>query len=218
MSRRILFLLALCGLSIAASAQQDFNRFNFTAGGGLGFGRGAVANFTNRSYNGVVGGGVNFNRFFGVDAEYMYYKLAFRDSVIQQQGLPGAKGHLQSVSLNGIFNYKLQGRFGVYGIAGVGWYQRSVSARSQPLLTGTVCQPAWIWWDIQCTDGNTPVVSHDQTLSSLTKDAGGFNYGGGLTYRLKHPGVKVFAEFRYHRAYHSDVQTVVFPVTFGVRW
>ena len=218
MSRRILFLLALCGLSIAASAQQDFNRFNFTAGGGLGFGRGAVANFTNRSYNGVVGGGVNFNRFFGVDAEYMYYNLAFRDTVVQQQGLPGAKGHLQSVSLNGIFNYKLQGRFGVYGIAGVGWYQRSVSARSQPLLTGTVCQPAWIWWDIQCTDGTPSVASHDQTLSSFSKGAGGFNYGGGLTYRLKQPGVKVFAELRYHRAYHSDVKTVVFPVTVGVRW
>ena len=84
MSRHILSLFFLCGLWItAASAQSNFSRFNFNAGGGFGLGRGDVANFTSTSYNGVVGGGLNLSRKFGVNAEYMYYNLAFKDSVIQ---------------------------------------------------------------------------------------------------------------------------------------
>jgi hypothetical protein len=219
LSRQILSLFFLCGLWIAAaSAQTNFSRFNFDAGGGFAIGRGDVANFTSTSYNGVVGGGLNLSRSFGVNAEYMYYNLAFKDSVIQKQGLPGAKGHLQSVTLNGIYTVPLHSRLGFYGIGGFGWYQRSVSARSQ-LLVGpdtTPCQPAWIWWGITCMNG---FVSPTQTLSSRTLDAVGFNFGGGITYRLPWAHhAKLYAEGRYHRAYHSDVETIVFPVTFGVRW
>src|SRR5882762_11118022 len=82
---RILFLLVFCALITSASAQLDFNRFNFTVGGGLGIGRGEVASFVGNSYHGVAGGGVNFSRMFGVDAEYMYYELGLRPSVGQSQ-------------------------------------------------------------------------------------------------------------------------------------
>jgi outer membrane protein with beta-barrel domain len=219
LSRHILALFFVCGLWIAAaSAQTKFSRFNFDAGGGFGIGRGDVANFTSTSYNGVVGGGLNFSRKFGVNAEYLYYNLAFKSNVIQQQSLPGAKGHLQSVTLNGIYTLPLNNRWGFYGIGGFGWYQRSVSARSEVLTGGftTPCQPAWIWWGITCVNG---FVSPTQTLSSRTLDAVGFNFGGGITYRLpwaRH--AKFYAEGRYHRAYHSDVKTIVFPVTVGLRW
>jgi hypothetical protein len=218
LSRRILFLLALGGLSIVtASAQTTLNRFTFNAGGGLGAGRGDAGKFTNASYNGVVGGGLNFSHLFGVNAEYMYYNLAIKDSVKQNQGLQGASGHLQSVTLNGIFTFPLSGRWGVYGIVGAGWYQRSVSAPSKFLTAGTVCQPAWVWWNIACDTNNN--VSPSQTLSSHSEDAGGFNFGGGITYRLPHAyHAKFFAEGRYHRAYHSDTHTIVFPVTIGLRW
>ncbi|HEX7424299.1 MAG TPA: outer membrane beta-barrel protein [Terriglobales bacterium] len=217
MSNRILFLLVFCGLVASASAQSNFNRFNFTAGGGLGIGRGDVANFVGNSYHGVVGGGMNFSRMFGMDAEYMYYDLSFRPSV-SQIGLPDPSGHMQSVSLDGIVNAPLHSKFGAYGIFGVGFYRRSVSlAHSQPLSPGTHCQPAWIWWDIACS-GNPPTTQTQQTLSSLSKDAGGFNFGGGVTYRLKHPHAKLYIEGRYHRAYQSDVKTIVFPVTVGLRW
>jgi hypothetical protein len=29
---------------------------------------------------------------------------------------------------------------------------------------------------------------------------------------------KLYAEFRYHKAYHSDVETIVWPITVGLRW
>lgn len=221
MSHRVLCFVAFLGLSIAtASAQSSFKRFNFDVGGGLGIGKGkAVGPFVGGSYFGEVGGGLNLSRMFGFNAEYMYYDLPLKSSVIQQQGIPGASGHLHTVTLNAIVNAPLHGRFGAYGIGGIGWYQRSVSARREVLTSGppaTVCQPAFIWWGIQCVNG---FVSPTQTLSSFTKDAGGFNFGGGVTYRLHHLyGAKVYVEARYHRAYHSDVQTTFIPVAVGLRW
>jgi hypothetical protein len=58
-----------------------------------------------------------------------------------------------------------------------------------------------------------------QTISSFSKDAGGFNYGGGITYRLNHlHHSKLYIEYRYHRAYQSDGQTIVSPITVELRW
>ncbi|HYW36548.1 MAG TPA: outer membrane beta-barrel protein [Terriglobales bacterium] len=217
MSNRILLLFAFCGLIASASAQSNFNRFSFTFGGGLGIGRDDVAKFVGNSFTGVVGGGMNFSRRFGVDAEYMYYDLGLRHSVSQSQGLPNASGQMQSVSLDGIVNAPIHvGKWGAYGIFGVGFYQRSVSARSQTLEPGTICQPAWIWWDPICTNGT---IRTQQTLSSFSKVAGGFNYGGGVTHPLNHlHHAKLYIEGRYHRAYQSDVKTIVLPITVGLRW
>lgn len=218
MRNRILFLLVFGGLITSASAQSDFNRFNFTAGGGLGIGRGDVARFVGNSYHGVVGGGVNFSRMFGVDAEYMYYGLGFRPGVELSQSLTDQSGNMQSISLDGIVNVPRHfGKLGAYGIFGVGFYRRSVSIPSRSFQPLTQYQPAWRWWDIKRdVDGNIIIP---QTMSSNTKDAGGFNFGGGVTYRLSRLyNTKVFIEGRYHRAYHSDGQTIVFPITVGLRW
>jgi len=92
---------------------------------------------------------------FAVDAEYLYYDLSLRPSV-SRQGLPDASGHLQSVSLDGIVNVPRHiGRFGVYGIFGFGFDDRGVSAHSELLTNGSVCQQAYYrWWGINCTDLN----------------------------------------------------------------
>jgi len=215
---RILLLLVFCGLVASASAQSDFNRFNFTAGGGLGIGRHDVASFVGNSPFFVAGGGMNFTRFLGADAEYMYYDLGFRPSVENNQGLANQGGHMQSVSLDGIVNVPRHLRkFAAYGIFGVGFYARSVSVPSRFLQAGTPCQPAWKWWDLTCNLTN--VITIPQTMSSNTKVAGGFNYGGGITYRLNHfHNARLYAEWRYHRAYQSDGQTIIMPITIGFRW
>jgi hypothetical protein len=215
---RILFLLAFCGLVASASAQSNFNRFTFSAGGGLGIGSDEVAAFVGNSAQFTVGGGMNFTRMFGADAEYMYYDLGLRPSVSQSQSLPDASGHMQSVSLDGIVNVPRHlGKLGAYGIFGVGFYRRSVSANRQLLEPPLNCQPVWArWWGINCISGG---VVTPQTISSFSKVAGGFNYGGGLTYRLNHlHNSKLYVEWRYHRAYQSDVKTIVMPITIGLRW
>ena len=222
MSSRKLFWLAWCVFFTVTALGQTTttNRFNFNAGAGFGFGKSDVGNFTNTSYDATVGGGWNFNRILGVKAEYMFYNLSFQDSVKQFQGLQGASGNLQSLSLNGVANFPLQGRWGVYAIGGYGVYRRNVSAPSKFLAEGTVCQPAWIWWHISCDNHIPPQVFPAQTLSSHTAYAGGYNFGGGITYRLpKFHHVKLYAEGRYHHAYTGRSQpTSVFPVIFGVRW
>ncbi len=217
-SLAIIFLcLFICALSAPASAQSDFSRFNYTAGGGLGIGRTYVAAFVGDSFHGVAGGGINFNRLVGMDVEYMYYDLSFRPSVRSNQSIADASGKLQSISLNAIINVpKHYNKLGAYGIFGAGFYRRSVSTRRQLLTPGTVCQEAWVrWWDVNCT-GN--IILTPQTLSSNDKDAAGFNYGGGITYPIAHLHSKLFIEVRYHHAYQSDVKTTVVPITVGLRW
>jgi len=216
---RILLSFVFCGLVASASAQSNFNRYTFNAGGGLGIGRDEVAAFVGNSPQFTVGGGMNFTRMFAADAEYMYYDLGLRPSVSQSQSLPDASGHMQSISLDGIVNVPRHlGRLGAYGIFGVGFYRRSVSlAHSQLLEPPLTCQPTWTrWWGINCINGG---VVTPQTISSFSKDAGGFNYGGGITYRLNHlHHSKLYIEYRYHRAYQSDGQTIVSPITVGLRW
>lgn len=226
MTNRVLCCVAFLGLSITtASAQSSFKGFNFNVGGGLGIGVGDVGSFVGASGHGVAGFGRTLSRRFSVSAEYMYYDLPIKTSVIQRQFLlPGAGGSVQSGTLNGIVKAPLFfGRWGAYGIFGVGWYERSVSSRREPLAPGTPCQPAWRWWDLTCVTsgtGNPPVIPNSpaQAISSNSKGAGGFNVGGGVTRPFKRLHAKWYIEGRYHRAYQSDGQTRFIPVTIGLRW
>ncbi|MGB8013808.1 MAG: outer membrane beta-barrel protein [Terriglobales bacterium] len=231
--KRILLLIISCGLVASALAQDagrsSFDRYNFNVGLGEGIGRGAVSSYVGNSFQTTVGGGMNFSRLFGVDAEYMYYDLNFRPSVKINQALPGQSGHMQSFSLNGIVNapYHFK-RLGVYGIFGVAFYDRTVKlAHSQFLANETPVQPAWQWWDLSWINYTSnangtiydPNPPYGVTMSSNSKIAGGYNYGGGLTYRLNSlHHAKIYAEWRYRKAYTSDVQTIVWPVTVGLRW
>jgi len=228
---RILFLLAFCGLIASASAQSNFNRYTFNVGSGLGIGRDDVASYVGNSSYMVVGGGRNFSHLFGVDAEYMYYDLGFRPSVKFSQALADQSGNMQSISLDGIVNVPRHiGKLGAYGIFGLGFYRRTVSVPKNLLPNDAPMQPAWRWWDLNWVDYNPaigPVIQqpgppgppYGEYMSSNSKVAGGFNYGGGLTYRLNHlHNARLYIEGRYHRAYHSDGQTIVMPITIGLRW
>lgn len=224
--RNCAFVFMFCfGLAVASALAQseeqpNFPRFNFNVGGGMGIGRGAVGSFAGNTYFGVAGAGMNYNRMFGFSGEYMYYNLNLRSNVANSQSLPGATGDLNAISLNGIVRspYHL-GRLGMYGIFGVGFYRRSVSTTRQTLQVGSVCQPAWIWWDVYCTGSPASVQNTPVTISSFSKIAGGYNFGGGATYRLNRwHDARMYVEWRYHKAYQSDVQTIVWPVTVGLRW
>ncbi len=223
-----LFLFLFCfGLSVASAwgqsdEQPKYPRYNFNVGAGLGMGRGAVANFVGNSFEGTAGAGLNFGPIFGLSAEYMYYNLDPRPWVSNSQSVPDTTGSMNSVSLNGLVRspYHL-GRFGSYGIFGVGFYRRSVSVSpSQLLPPGTVCQQVWErWWDVYCFPMNQVQNPDGVRLSSFSKIAGGYNMGGGITYSLEHwHHAKVYAEFRLHKAYFSDVQSEVWPITVGLRW
>jgi Outer membrane protein beta-barrel domain len=214
----ILLCFAFLGVGIgSAMAQSSLPMLNYDVGGGFGIGRGAVGSFVGNSFEAEAGVGMNFTRMFGFNAEYMYYNLNLRQGVSENQALPNGVGHMNSWSLNGLVRAPFHfGRLGAYGIFGVGFYQRVNSATTGAVAAGSRCQPAWVWWDIYCVNG---FVLSQQYIGSNTKVAGGFNAGGGATYRLNRwHDAKLFLEWRYHRAYTSDIQTTVMPVTVGLRW
>ena len=228
MSNRILLLVVCCGLVASASAQLNFEHLTFNGGGGVGIGRDDVAAFVGNSGQVEAGVGFHLNRLFSVDAEYMYYDLGFKNSVKIDQGLTGQKGHMQSISLDGIVNVpKHIGKFAAYGIFGIGFYDRTVSVPRHFLQQGTEYQPAFLWWDLSTINNIQYGPLNAQYISSNSKVAGGFNCGGGITYRLYHHtegasklrnNAKLYLEWRYHRAYQSDGKTIVMPVTVGFRW
>ena len=127
----MLFVFVFFGWAIAsAGAQTDvkpnYPRFNFNVGGGEGIGRGDAGAFSGNSFFAVGGAGWNFNKIFGASVEYMYYALPIRPSVAIPQQLGSANASLNAISLNGIVKvpYKV-GRYGAYGIFGVGFYDRN---------------------------------------------------------------------------------------------
>jgi len=232
---RWLFVLVVVGIlvtpALAQSTQSNVPRFNFNVGGGFGFGKGAVSDFVGNSFFGVGGAGINFNRMFGMSAEYMYYDLTIKPSVSNNQGLETTNGALHSISLNGIVRAPLHAfGFTPYGIFGLGFYDRREHTSTPAIFPGaSPCQATWVyWWDIYCVGGvggtapsPNPIYPRSgvQDMGSFSKIAGGFNAGGGLTYRLNRwHNASVYGEFRYHKAYQSDVQTIVWPVTVGLRW
>jgi len=222
----LVFLAVLVGRGVAQSDEKlSSPRFNFNAGTGYGVGRGDAGSFVGSSpFNFAVGSaGLNLSRLFGFSGEYMYYDLTPRRSVSDGQNLGNASGALHVASLNGIVRPPISlGGYRVYGIFGVGFYDRRVDSNTGMIHAGAICQPAWIWWDIACYFNPTDGLYHTrtaQTMLSNSKIAGGYNFGGGITYPLNHwHNAKVYAEFRYHKAYQSDVQTIVWPVTVGLRW
>ena len=203
--------------------KRNFPRFNFNAGGSFGIGRGDMGGFVGNSFAGVGGAGWNFNRWVGVNAEYMYYNMSFRPSVARDQELGSADGSLNVVSLNGLIRppYHM-GRYGFYGILGVDFFDRRTYSSTGPLQVGSLWQPSWRWWDIYCkqqSNGCFLPDSPQQSLGSFNKIAGGYNMGGGLTYSLtRFHHAKIYAEFRIHKAYYSDSDFSVWPITFGLRW
>jgi Outer membrane protein beta-barrel domain len=204
--------------SASAQTERNYPRFNFNIGGGYGIGRGDTAGFVGNSFQASAGAGLNFSRIFGVDAEYMYYDMPFRQSVAVSQNLGSANASLNIISLNGIVRAPFHvGRYGAYGIFGVGFYDRNTYSNTGSVNLAT-CQPSWRWWDIYCFDGRVP-ASPPQSLGSYTKIAGGYNFGGGLTFDLNRwHHSKIYAEFRIHKPYFSDSEMGAWPFTVGLRW
>lgn len=189
---------------------QDYHKANFNIGGGVGFPVSELSNFANAGGNFVAGAGVNFERHFGVNGEFMWHDLPIKSSVKQALGTPGAEARQYSVTVNPIVNFEGDHRIGGYVIGGIGWYHRSGETTTPAL--GVVCDPYWSWW-FGCTVGTVSAIT-----GSTSDDTWGQNIGAGVTARLGESHAKFYAEFRYHHADYHSVSTEIIPLTFGLRW
>src|SRR5689334_21668411 len=99
--KALLFLVWIV-LLVDSGFGQEFNRWNFTIGGGIGFPQSTSASFVNNGANFVVGAGPNLRKFLGLDAEFMWHDLPVKRNVINALQVPDASARLYSVTFNGI--------------------------------------------------------------------------------------------------------------------
>ena len=212
MPRVRLFLAAMIflGLAVSAHAQDDYSRWLFNIGGGIGFPQGDLGSFVNNGANFVVGGGYNFDRHFGIDTEFMWHDLPINSATKQLLQTPGASARQYAWTFNPMFHFPIRSKLGAYVIGGIGWYHRSGETTTPG--TAVICDPYWSWW-FGCTIGTVNIVT-----GSSSANAFGENIGGGFTYRLGESHAKLYAEVRYHHALYNRVSTNLLPLTFGIRW
>jgi opacity protein-like surface antigen len=194
---------------LTTAQAQDFSKFMFNIGGGVGFPQGDMSSFVNNGGNFVVGGGINLHKYFGVDTEFMWHDLPLNSATLAHLQTPGASARQYAWTFNPIVHFPIGEKFGAYANGGIGWYHRSGETTTPG--TAVICDPYWSWW-FGCTIGTVDVVT-----GSASANAFGENIGGGL-YRIGESHAKIYAEIRYHHASYNRVATDLLPLTFGVRW
>jgi Outer membrane protein beta-barrel domain len=205
-------LLLLCTYGFP---QSEASKFNFNIGGGFGLPQAQFSNIVNTGGTFQIGGGVNLGHMLGGNVEYMYQDLPPKQSIIALTGAPGGSARSNSITFNFIVHSPESHHAGFYAIAGGGWYHRSWDLTHPTLSLGSVCLPSYGFWGIVCTNG---LVSSTAVIASGSSNAGGWNAGAGVTYRLGGSHFKLYTEARYHAAYQNLVTTRIIPVTFGVRF
>jgi hypothetical protein len=201
--------------SMSVMGQEEAPKYNFNIGGGVGFPQGDTGTFTNTGGNFVAGGGLNLGPALGFNGEFMWHDLPPKSAIVAATGAPDGSARLYSLTGNLMLHSPEAHHAGFYGIGGIGWYHRSWELTRPTVSIGTVCLPSYVWWGAVCSNG---LVSSTAILNSGSSDGFGWNVGGGLTFRLGESHAKIYAEARYHYAYHHGINTQVLPLTFGLRW
>ena len=218
------------------------SKYTIAIGGGLGILSGDSSKVFTPGYSLQAGVGYNFSKHIGVMAEFGYDHFGLQGSVIRSQtayynnldiidpstgqfadfsGLD-ANAHVLSFTVDPIFTVYQGDTFGAYVIAGGGYYHKAVNFTLPQ--TGYYCDQYY---------GCYP-VTQNQDFDTHTASGGGFNAGGGITFKpSRFNAVKFYAEARYVRSNAklypesgnpSPISTLdnssnsYVPVTVGIRW
>jgi hypothetical protein len=219
------------------------NKYTFAVGGGFNLPTGGTHNYLTTGYNFQVGGGRNFNKTFGVLAQFDYDHFGFQTATlnnlltlynslgaVDQNGDPlsqlGGSSHVWSLTLDPIINYYTSDSWGAYVIGGAGFYHKTANFTIPGV--GTYCDPYYGCYQYQA----------NQTIDKYTSNAFGLNGGFGFTYKTsRFSSAKLFAEARYvwtdnqPRPFddsgatdyfnvfpQNSARTTYIPVTFGIRF
>jgi Outer membrane protein beta-barrel domain len=219
MSKNLLIFVALLTATLVRPiTAQDVSKLTFNVGGGVTTPMNPTAQFAGLSGNFVTGVGYNINNKNSIIGEFMWAGLPPDRFVLHPIDAPFGSINLYSLTANYRFGLESLGRsrFGVYTIAGGGWYYRySQIDKNYVVPPLTVCTPYYNYWGYAC-DSNDYVVS--QTVAFKGRSAPGVNAGLGFTIRISDSGWKIYMESRYHYAWHDTVRTTVLPVSFGLRF
>jgi len=218
-------------------------KYTFAFAGGLNSPAGKSSNVFTPSYEIQGGVGYNFNRRLGVMFNVGYDHLGLHGSVIQAQqlfyesqniidpstGLPAdfsgldANAHVWSYTLDPIFTIFRGSRLGAFVTGGGGYFHKAVNFTLPQ--SSYYCDPYY---------GGCYPITQNSNFDTHSANGGGFDGGGGMTYRLSSEGsLKLFAEVRYawtnakltpEATNPSPISTLdsgsesYVPVTVGFRW
>jgi hypothetical protein len=218
MSQKSLVVAVLLAASgVVPVYAEDFGKFAFNIGGGVSTPLNPTAQYVGISGNFTTGAGYNIDKHNSIIGEFMWAGLPPNVTSIHPVNAPFGKVNLYSLTTN--YRYKLDNIggsiFGVYAIAGGGWYYRNIAIDKNYVIGDNVpCQPVYTWWGYSCAPNN---YVYTATIASKGVSAGGVNAGAGFTIRLTDSGLKFYVESRYHYAF-SNIPSTLVPVTFGFRF
>ena len=204
-------LFFLCFLSFNSLIAQDSHKWNANVGGGVSFPIGDAGDRANTGYNFTAGGGLNISKQFGVEIDYIFNGFNLSDKALQGAGAPNGYAHMWGFSANPVFRFEGNGKLGGYVLGGYGVFTRTVNLTRPGVVPGVICDP----WTFICYTG--PVYA-DIIYRSNSTTKGGWDVGGGVTYRLGESSAKFFAEIRYYSVLTRDVKGTFLPLSFGIRW
>jgi hypothetical protein len=168
-----------------------------------------------------VGGGYNFNRHHAAVSDFMWNDLFPTNEALANLRTtfadPSLKASVHLYALTGNYRYEVRGRhLGTYFLGGGGLYYRHTNI-SKEVVNGNniACTPTVEWWGFECTSG---VVTENQTVTSWSATAPGYNGGIGFTARVGDPPYRFYVESRYLYVPNSRINTQLINITFGFRY
>jgi hypothetical protein len=213
MKAKILLITSITGfLALAvqlAFAQED--HFTFNVGGGFTGVGGAAAGKLDHGGNLLIGAGYNFNRFLSLNGNFMFHQLGITGAALNVAQEPDGNARVYTFAMEP--KLRLPVFFGVhaYAMAGGGWLRRTVQF-TQPTLAQTVIFDPWFGYF------GPALVQVNQVLGSYTDDAGMYDVGAGAEFHLPFPHTKLFVEGRYIHGFTNGTQTILAPLTVGLRF
>ena len=212
------------------------SKIAFMAGAGMNIPNGNTAKFYTPSYTFGVGAGLNFNRMFGVLAEFHYDRMGVTGGAINTEynnllnylsqygytanDLAGfdANAHVLSFTVNPVINFAdRNSHVGAYVTGGLGYYRKSTNFTLPTAQTG--CSYYYC---------STYYTTYD--FDSATANSIGYNVGFGLTYKISEfSNERLFVDARYNWVPISSNNnqdffpynrrhTSFIPVTVGIRF
>ena len=208
------YLVVFILLSFARLASgQMYDRFNFSAGGGVTVPIERLSNSVNTGWNINFRGGLNINSALLADLDFTYANTRFNDSTLARFGEPDGGVGIWSLTFNPVVRLAPpSSRIRPYITGGYGLYHLNFVVTQPSTVQSVFCDPFFGF----CFPA---AVGVDQVVDSNNTYKAGFNAGVGFDIPLGERRMSLFTEARYHRMFTTHGRDITYiPVTFGLRW
>jgi len=199
------------GFAGTCLAQREESPVTFHLAGGLTTITGFDSGRLDQGGNLQVGGGHFFNRYFGIEGNFMWNQLGITRSELNNLGQPDGNARVYTFTVDPTVRLPLARGFSAYAFAGGGFLRRTVEF-TQPTVAGTfIFDP---WWGYV----GPALVPANLVLGSVSSNSGAFDGGGGINIPTVGKGPHVFIEARYVRGFTSNSKTTIVPISVGIRF